>query len=162
MYFNTQVWSVISGAATEERLHALARAVRERRATLGLAAGWPGSVVGLLTMQAVFGFMTKLAHSVGGFSLIALAFVGYDTSVGGSNSELQLFWLGALYALVPTALRAKRSAVSLSLRASAISIATPPSSSAALMRRSFPPRRAASPTWTTSSPASARRASPSS
>jgi Na+/melibiose symporter-like transporter len=53
---------------------------------------------------SIYGFMTKMAHSVGGFSLIALAMVGYDTSVGATNSETNLLWLGVLYALVPTAL----------------------------------------------------------
>ncbi len=51
---------------------------------------------------SILGFMTKLAYSVGGFSLVALAFVGYDTSIGGTNGSAELLWLGILYAIVPT------------------------------------------------------------
>lgn len=51
---------------------------------------------------SILGFMTKLAYSVGGFSLVALAFVGYDTSLGATNSSTELLWLGILYAIVPT------------------------------------------------------------
>jgi len=53
---------------------------------------------------SIYGFMGKMGHSVGGFSLIALAMIGYDTSLGGTNTAANLLWLGALYALVPTAL----------------------------------------------------------
>ncbi len=51
---------------------------------------------------SVMGFMTKLAHSVGGFSLIALAWVGYQTLPGAVNGQEQLEWLAILYAIVPT------------------------------------------------------------
>lgn len=53
---------------------------------------------------SIFGFMTKLAHSIGGLSLIALAWVGYDTSIGGTNGPVELNLLGVFYAIVPTAL----------------------------------------------------------
>jgi len=53
---------------------------------------------------SVYGFMTKSAHSVGGLSLIALSMVGYQTAIGATNGPAELFWLGTLYALVPTAL----------------------------------------------------------
>jgi len=52
---------------------------------------------------AIMGFMSKLAHSVGGFALIALAWVGYDTAVGAIHSPSSLLWLSVLYAIVPTA-----------------------------------------------------------
>lgn len=53
---------------------------------------------------SIYGFMTKVAHSIGGTSLIALAFIGYNTSVGASNGAMELLWLGVLYAIVPTVL----------------------------------------------------------
>jgi Na+/melibiose symporter-like transporter len=53
---------------------------------------------------SIYGFMTKLAHSIGGTSLIALAFVGYNTSVNATNGPTELMWLGILYAIVPTVL----------------------------------------------------------
>jgi glycoside/pentoside/hexuronide:cation symporter, GPH family len=51
---------------------------------------------------AVLGFTSKLALSVGGASLIMLALVGYDTSIGAVNAPSELLWLGFLYAIVPT------------------------------------------------------------
>jgi Na+/melibiose symporter-like transporter len=51
---------------------------------------------------SIMGFMTKLAHSVGGFALVALSWVGYDTTVGASHSAQSLEWLAILYAIVPT------------------------------------------------------------
>jgi len=51
---------------------------------------------------AILGFMTKVAYSIGGLSLIALAIVGYNTSVGATHSAEELRWLGILYAIVPT------------------------------------------------------------
>lgn len=51
---------------------------------------------------SVLGFMTKLAYSVGGFSLVALALVGYDTSIGSTHGATERLWLGVLYAIVPT------------------------------------------------------------
>jgi len=51
---------------------------------------------------AVMGFMTKLATSVGGFALIALAVVGYQTAPGAVNGATELEWLAVLYAIVPT------------------------------------------------------------
>ena len=51
---------------------------------------------------AVLGFMTKCAMSFGGLSLPFLAFVGYDASPGAQNGPDELFWLGVLYAIVPT------------------------------------------------------------
>ena len=53
---------------------------------------------------SIYGFTTKLTQSVGGLSLIALSLVGYQTAIGATNGPTELFWLGALYALVPTAL----------------------------------------------------------
>ncbi|MCB1685399.1 MAG: MFS transporter [Pseudomonadales bacterium] len=53
---------------------------------------------------SIYGFMTKVAHSIGGTSLIALAVIGYNTSVGASNGAKELLWLGVLYAIVPTVL----------------------------------------------------------
>jgi Na+/melibiose symporter-like transporter len=53
---------------------------------------------------SIFGFMTKLAHSIGGTSLIALSFVGYNTAMNAINGPTELLWLGVLYAIVPTAL----------------------------------------------------------
>ncbi|MEJ2088874.1 MAG: MFS transporter [Gammaproteobacteria bacterium] len=53
---------------------------------------------------SIYGFMTKLAHSIGGTSLIALALVGYDTAIGAAHGPTELLWLGVLYAMVPTAL----------------------------------------------------------
>ncbi|MDZ7668814.1 MAG: hypothetical protein U5Q16_05110 [Gammaproteobacteria bacterium] len=49
------------------------------------------------------GFVYKSAMSVGGTSLIFLALAGYDTTIGAVHSVADLFWLGFLYALVPTA-----------------------------------------------------------
>ncbi len=48
------------------------------------------------------GFMTKCAYSLGGVSLPLLALVGYSTAVGAEHTDLQLLWLGFLYAIVPT------------------------------------------------------------
>jgi len=53
---------------------------------------------------SIFGFMTKVAHSIGGTSLIALALVGYNTSIGATNGPTELLLLGVLYAIVPTVL----------------------------------------------------------
>ncbi len=53
---------------------------------------------------SIYGFMTKLAHSVGGTSLIALSIIGYNTAINASNGPLELLWLGILYAIVPTVL----------------------------------------------------------
>lgn len=53
---------------------------------------------------SIYGFMTKLAHSVGGTSLIALALIGYDTTINATNGPYELLWLGILYAIVPTVL----------------------------------------------------------
>lgn len=53
---------------------------------------------------SIFGFMTKVAHSIGGTSLMILAFIGYNTSVGASHTDQQLLILGSLYAIVPTVL----------------------------------------------------------
>ena len=53
---------------------------------------------------SIFGFMTKTAQSFSGPALIALALVGYDTSIGATNSAADLTWLGVLYAIVPTVL----------------------------------------------------------
>ena len=53
---------------------------------------------------SIYGFTTKLTQSIGGLSLIALSLVGYQTSIGATNGPSELLWLGALYALVPTAL----------------------------------------------------------
>ena len=51
---------------------------------------------------SILGFATKVSHSIGGLSLIALAWVGYNTSVGATNGPVELNWLGILYAIVPT------------------------------------------------------------
>jgi len=51
---------------------------------------------------AILGFMSKLALSVGGLALIALAWVGYDTGKGAVHDEHALTWLAILYAIVPT------------------------------------------------------------
>jgi Na+/melibiose symporter-like transporter len=51
---------------------------------------------------AILGFMTKLAYSVGGLALIALALVGYETTHGAVHSAGALEWLAILYAIVPT------------------------------------------------------------
>lgn len=51
---------------------------------------------------AVYGFMTKLAQSIGGFSLVALSIVGYQTASNAVNTPFQLTVLGVLYAIVPT------------------------------------------------------------
>ena len=53
---------------------------------------------------SIYGFMTKLSQSIGGTSLIVLAFVGYNTALGATNGPAELLWLGVLYAIVPTAL----------------------------------------------------------
>lgn len=53
---------------------------------------------------SIYGFMSKVAHSIGGTSLIALAIVGYDTAVNATNGPTELLWLGVLYAIVPTVL----------------------------------------------------------
>jgi Na+/melibiose symporter-like transporter len=51
---------------------------------------------------AIMGFMTKLTHSVGGLALVALSWVGYQTTVGATHSRESLEWLAILYAIVPT------------------------------------------------------------
>jgi Na+/melibiose symporter-like transporter len=51
---------------------------------------------------AVIGFVSKLAHSVGGAALVILAVVGYDTALGAVNGPVELGWLAILYAIVPT------------------------------------------------------------
>ena len=51
---------------------------------------------------SIMGFTSKLAQSVGGFALIALAWVGYSTSIGATHSPVELRWLAVLYAIVPT------------------------------------------------------------
>jgi glycoside/pentoside/hexuronide:cation symporter, GPH family len=51
---------------------------------------------------AILGFMSKLALSVGGFALIVLAWVGYDTSRNALHGAGALEWLAFLYAIVPT------------------------------------------------------------
>lgn len=51
---------------------------------------------------AVLGFMTKCAMSFGGLSLPILAWVGFDASGRVVNGPMELLWLSALYALVPT------------------------------------------------------------
>jgi Na+/melibiose symporter-like transporter len=51
---------------------------------------------------AILGFMSKLALSVGGLALIALAWIGYGTSPGAVHDATQLRWLAVLYAIVPT------------------------------------------------------------
>ncbi len=53
---------------------------------------------------SIYGFMTKVAHSIGGTSLVMLAVVGYNTSVGATHGPVELLWLGVLYAIVPTVL----------------------------------------------------------
>jgi Na+/melibiose symporter-like transporter len=53
---------------------------------------------------SVYGFATKLASSIGGFSLVALAMVGYNTAIDAVNTPDKLVWLGVLYAIVPTVL----------------------------------------------------------
>ena len=53
---------------------------------------------------SIFGFMTKTAQSFSGPALIALAVVGYNTSIGATNAPGDLLWLGVLYAIVPTVL----------------------------------------------------------
>jgi Na+/melibiose symporter-like transporter len=53
---------------------------------------------------AVHGFMTKCAASFGGLSLPLLAMAGYSAAPGAVNEAQALFWLGVLYAIVPTAL----------------------------------------------------------
>ncbi len=51
---------------------------------------------------AILGFMSKLAISIGGFALIALSWVGYDTGQGAVHDAGALQWLAILYAIVPT------------------------------------------------------------
>ena len=53
---------------------------------------------------ALHGFMTKCAASFGGLSLPILALTGYSASRDAVNTMESLTWLGALYAIVPTAL----------------------------------------------------------
>jgi glycoside/pentoside/hexuronide:cation symporter, GPH family len=53
---------------------------------------------------SIFNFMTKTAQAFSGPALVALALIGYDTSLGASNSAAELTWLGVLYAIVPTTL----------------------------------------------------------
>jgi len=52
---------------------------------------------------SIHGFMTKLAQSMGGISLVVLAMVGYNTAAGASHGPSELLWLGVLYTIVPTA-----------------------------------------------------------
>lgn len=51
---------------------------------------------------SIFNFMTKTAQAFSGPALVALALVGYDTSLGATNTAAELTWLGVLYAIVPT------------------------------------------------------------
>jgi Na+/melibiose symporter-like transporter len=51
---------------------------------------------------SVYGFVTKVAHSVGGVALVLLAVVGYDTALDARNGSDELLWLAILYAIVPT------------------------------------------------------------
>ena len=51
---------------------------------------------------SIHGFMEKVAQSFGGFSLIVLASIGYDTTPGVPHDRFDLVWLGSLYAIVPT------------------------------------------------------------
>ncbi len=53
---------------------------------------------------SILGFMTKCAASFGGLSLPILGYLGYVTTRGAVNGPDELFWLGVLYAIVPTAL----------------------------------------------------------
>lgn len=53
---------------------------------------------------SIYGFMTKVASSFGGTSLILLAFIGYDTAIGATHGPTELMYLGVLYAIVPTVL----------------------------------------------------------
>jgi len=53
---------------------------------------------------SIYGFMSKVALSIGGTSLIALSLVGYDTAIGAVHGATELLWLGVLYAIVPTVL----------------------------------------------------------
>lgn len=53
---------------------------------------------------SIHGFMTKCAASFGGLSLPILGYFGYVTTRGAVNGPDELFWLGVLYAIVPTAL----------------------------------------------------------
>jgi GPH family glycoside/pentoside/hexuronide:cation symporter len=53
---------------------------------------------------SIYGFMTKVASSFGGTSLIVLALIGYDTAIGATNGPSELLMLGVLYAIVPTVL----------------------------------------------------------
>ncbi len=53
---------------------------------------------------SIYGFMSKVALSIGGTSLIALSLVGYDTTIGAAHGPVELLWLGTLYAIVPTVL----------------------------------------------------------
>ncbi|TNF86729.1 MAG: MFS transporter [Gammaproteobacteria bacterium] len=53
---------------------------------------------------SIYGFMTKVAQSIGGTSLIALSIIGYNTAIDASNGPTELLWLGVLYAIVPTVL----------------------------------------------------------
>ncbi len=52
---------------------------------------------------SIFNFMTKTGQAFSGPALIALAVVGYNTSIGATNEASDLLWLGILYAMVPTA-----------------------------------------------------------
>ncbi len=53
---------------------------------------------------AVHGFMTKCAASFGGLSLPLLALAGYSAAPDADNGTTALFWLGVVYAIIPTAL----------------------------------------------------------
>ncbi len=53
---------------------------------------------------AVHGFMTKCAASFGGLSLPLLALAGYSAAPDASNDAAALYWLGVIYAIIPTAL----------------------------------------------------------
>lgn len=53
---------------------------------------------------AVHGFMTKCAASFGGLSLPLLALAGYSAAPDASNDATALYWLGVVYAIIPTLL----------------------------------------------------------
>lgn len=52
---------------------------------------------------AILGFITKCAASFGGLSLPILAVVGYSAASGAVNGADELWWLGVLYGVIPTA-----------------------------------------------------------
>jgi glycoside/pentoside/hexuronide:cation symporter, GPH family len=51
---------------------------------------------------SVIGFVSKVAHSIGGAALVILAVVGYDTRSARSTARPSCSWLAILYAIVPT------------------------------------------------------------